>query len=82
MATTFHIPPELLEAIDERARAQKISRNRFVIRSLRRALKQDDAWSLEFLEALDDVDEATAEVVDAMMNDIEKHRTRKEPIPL
>jgi hypothetical protein len=82
MATTFHIPPELLTAIDERARAQKISRNRFVILSLKKALENDDAWSPEFLEALEETDESTAKVVDAVLEGIKRHRSSKGPASL
>ncbi|MCE7874452.1 ribbon-helix-helix protein, CopG family [bacterium CPR1] len=44
-ATTIHIPTSLLEVVDRRARTEGISRNRFILNALQRALAEDDAWS-------------------------------------
>ena len=82
MATTFHIPDDLLKAVDERAKEQKLSRNRFVILALKNALESEDSWSPRFLEALDEVDDSVAETVDDMLDAIERHRSTKKPISL
>ena len=82
MATTFHIPDDLLKAVDMRAKEQKLSRNRFVIRALKKALEREDSWSPRFLEALEDVDDSVSEAVDDMLEAIESRRSSKEPLTL
>ena len=82
MATTFHIPDNLLKAVDKRAREQKLSRNRFVIRALKKALEREDSWSPQFLDVLEDVDDSVAEAVDDMLEAIESRRSSKEPLTL
>ncbi|MCP4680253.1 MAG: ribbon-helix-helix protein, CopG family [Deltaproteobacteria bacterium] len=82
MATTVHIPKDLLDAVDDRARALKLSRNRFVIRALSQALSEDDSWSPEFLEALEGTDESDAATVDEMLEAIKSNRSIKKPLEL
>jgi len=82
MATTFHIPQDLLDVIDERAKARKLSRNRFVVLTLSQAIDNENAWSPQFLEALEDVDETVAEEVDSMLEEILSHRSSKKPASL
>ena len=53
MATTVHIPDELLDKLDERAQAMKMTRNRYIVEALRKALRDESAWSPMFLESLD-----------------------------
>lgn len=48
-STTVRIPGPLLETVDARARAQGISRNRFILRALERVLEEGKSWSLDFL---------------------------------
>lgn len=53
MATTVYIPPDLLKTIDRRARALKVSRNRYILDALKsRVEQQGDAtgWPPGFLE--------------------------------
>ena len=54
MATTVHLPADLLKRVDERAKARKVSRNQYVRRALARMVEQDAEWSAEFLGALND----------------------------
>ena len=82
MATTFHIPQDLLDIIDERAKARKLSRNRFVVLTLSQAIDNENEWSPQFLEALDDVDKAVAEEADSMFEGIISHRSSKKPASL
>lgn len=51
-ATTIHIPDPLLEAVDARARARGVSRNRFILEALRRVLLEEATWSPGFLDQL------------------------------
>ncbi len=82
MATTVHIPKDLLEAVDDRARTLKLSRNRFIIRALSQMLSEDDDWSPGFLEALESADESDAAAVDEMLEAIKNRRTSKKPVEL
>ena len=80
MATTVHLPDDLLKRVDERARAEKVSRNQYVRRALARMVEQDTEWSPEFLRALDDAasDHEGRRAVDEMIRGLSR-RSRKEP---
>ena len=52
MATTVHIPEEILRKVNARAQALNLSRNRFIVNTLEKALDDHGAWSPEFLEFL------------------------------
>ncbi len=50
MATSVHLPKQLLERVDARAQARGVSRNRLIIEALEQTLSQNETWSEEFLE--------------------------------
>jgi hypothetical protein len=50
MATTVHIPKLLLDAVDRRARALKVSRNRFIVRTLEQEIAERKDWSPGFFD--------------------------------
>jgi metal-responsive CopG/Arc/MetJ family transcriptional regulator len=52
VATTVHIPKEILQKIDERAKVLNLSRNRFIVQALERVLADQTTWSPDFLEYL------------------------------
>jgi predicted transcriptional regulator len=52
VATTVHLPDDLLRRTDERARAQGITRNRFIADAVRQRLEREEGWSPEFMRAL------------------------------
>lgn len=79
MPTTVHIPPALLDAVDRRAKALGISRNRLIVRSLERALTEGTAWTPEFLEGLRAVDSETAQAVDELLAAVKHSRRSKAP---
>lgn len=77
-STTIHIPAPLLEVVDTRARAQGISRNRFILLAVERALAEDSAWSPEFLSRLRrPLRGGSAEAVDEMVDQIIQRRSSK-----
>jgi predicted transcriptional regulator len=80
MATTVHLPPELLRRVDERARALKVSRNQYVRRALDRSIANETEWSDRFLGALREAaaDEDGRRGVDELMKAIAR-RSRKGP---
>ena len=59
MPTTVHVPTPLLGAIDRKARALRISRNRLIVRALQREV-EERAWSPGFFETLRGVDRGAA----------------------
>lgn len=77
MATSIHVPRELLQELDERAASLGISRNRLILRALERELRQSDEWSPEFLERLGRTDDAVGPAVDEMLQAIRRSRRSK-----
>jgi predicted transcriptional regulator len=82
MPTTVHIPGQLLKAVDRRARALKISRNRLIVQALAREVSPSSAWSPEFLDRLRQTDAAVAEAVDDLVGAIAERRRSKRPLSL
>ena len=79
MATSVHIPKPLLEAVDRRAHALQISRNRLIVKALERELSEDSGWSAGFFEELGAANAATAQAVDEMLDAVRARRRSKEP---
>jgi len=79
MPTSVHLPKPLLVAVDRRARALRISRNRLIVRALERELAESSEWSAEFLDELARTDDLTREAVGEMVKEVEKRRTSKGP---
>ena len=82
MATSIHLPQPLLEAVDRRARALRISRNRLIVRALEREIEAGADWSLEFFARLGAADAATVDAVDDMLTAIRSSRRSKRPVKL
>lgn len=76
MPTSVHLPDKLLQAVDRKAKALRISRNQLVVRALQREL-EDSEWSPGFFEKLAKTDEDIGPAVDEMMNSIRKGRRSK-----
>ena len=51
--TTVRLQAELLASVDRWARQRGVSRNRYIIRAIERALATDKGWSQEFLDELE-----------------------------
>lgn len=76
MTTSIHIPKTFLEAVDRKARALKISRNRLIVRALERELTAGANWSPGFFEQLGSVAPETAVAVDELLTSVRRARTR------
>lgn len=77
MPTSVHIPQPLLEAVDRRAKALGISRNRLIVQALEREIAEGATWSPGFFEQLRATDDATKAAVDDMLAAILKGRRSK-----
>lgn len=79
MATTVHLPRDLLDAVDKQAGELGMSRNRYIMLALERAIEEETGWSPKFLEELAAAaeDEDGRELIAEMMEAITAHRTRK-----
>jgi Ribbon-helix-helix protein, copG family len=77
MPTSVHLPSELLDAVDRRARALRISRNQLVVRALEREVQGGNDWSLGFFEMLAEVTPELAGDVDELLKHVRKARTSK-----
>ncbi len=80
MPTSVHLPKPLLEAVDRKAKALRISRNQLVVRALERELGDGSDWSPGFFERLSERDGGTAEAVDELVREVRKAR-RSKPAP-
>lgn len=78
MLISVRIPKPLLDAVDRRARALKVSRNRLIVKALEREVSGGPGWSPGFFERLRDPDSATA-AADEMLAIIRANRRSKEP---
>jgi predicted transcriptional regulator len=77
MPTTVHIPEDLLQKVDERAKVLKITRNRYVVEALRRALAEQSSWSPAFLAELEGLEPLSG--TDELLRAVRAARTRKAP---
>ena len=77
-STTVHIPESLLNAVDRRAAAHGVSRNRFIVWALESLLRNEEEWSPGFLEALrHPLAERDLAAIDEMLAAILARRTSK-----
>lgn len=79
MLTSVHLPKPLLLAVDRRARALRISRNRLIVKALERELAETSEWSPGFFDELSQTDEATKGAVDEMLRAVRERRSSKAP---
>ena len=74
MATSIHIPKALLEAVDRKARALKISQSRLSVQALERELTAGVDWSPGFFERLSAVTPETVAAVDELLASMRRAR--------
>ncbi|MET0591089.1 MAG: ribbon-helix-helix domain-containing protein [Polyangiaceae bacterium] len=79
MPTSVHLPDSLLEAVDRKAKALKISRNQLIVRALERELRAAGDWSPQFFARLGEWDDELARDVDTLLKDVKKSRRSKTP---
>jgi predicted DNA-binding protein len=82
MTTTIHIPPELLERIDARAKALRTSRNRVIVSAIEAELGGREAWPPELVQMLrEPLDRDTAKLLDASMDSVAERRASRRGAP-
>lgn len=81
MATTIHLAPDLLKSLDEHATELGISRNRYIIQAVERAIEDSTQWSSRFRRALAAAseDRESHEALTEMVQEISVHRSSKGP---
>ncbi len=82
MATSVHIPKPLLEAVDRRARALKVSRNKLIVQALEREVTAGADWPAGFFDKLATADDELVGAVDDMSKAISAGRKSKKPLKL
>jgi predicted transcriptional regulator len=82
MATSVHIPKALLQAVDRRARALKVSRNKLIIQALEREVTAGADWPPGFFEQFADAEPELVSAVDEMAAAIRASRRSKGPAKL
>jgi len=82
MPTSVHIPKPLLVAVDRKAHALKISRNRLIVQALERELTQGSNWSPDFFGRLESIEAGVEDAAEAMLKTIQRQRRSKKPVGL
>lgn len=82
MPTSVHIPKPLLVAVERRARALKISRNRLIVQALEREVAEGSSWSTDFFERLESTTPAVEKGAEEMLKAIREQRRSKKPVRL
>lgn len=81
MSTTVHLPADLLATIDRRAQGLCMSRNRYIVRALERAVATEASWSARLVDELAaaGADSEGRQALAELRAAIAANRTRKEP---
>lgn len=87
VATTVHIPPDLLKSVDQRAKQRRISRNRLIVEALRSTLDADRSSQRVPQSFLDEMkrwreDAEGVKLIDKMLRQIKSSRRSKKPMRL
>lgn len=82
MPTSVHIPKPLLLAVERKARALKISRNRYIVQALEREVTQGSNWSPDFFDRLESTEAGVEAAAEEMLEKIQGGRRSKRPVRL
>jgi hypothetical protein len=82
MPTSVHIPKPLLSVVDRKARALKVSRNRFIVQALEREVNQGHDWSPGFFSRLERPEPGIDAAVEEMSGTIRSQRRSKKAVRL
>lgn len=79
MPTSLHIPRHLLEAVDRKARALGVSRNRLIVRAIERELAPSAGWTPGFFEMLSNASPDVVDAVEQLRAEVTRARRSKSP---
>ncbi len=79
MPTSVHLPKPLLDAVDKKARALRISRNQLVVRALEREVREGSDWSTGFFDRLADRERGLGASVDELLRVVKAARRSRSP---
>ncbi len=80
VTTTIHLSDSLLDAIDREAKAKGMSRNRLIVLSIEKYVREELSWSAALLADLKrPLPKADVEAIDEIMRDIQQARRSKGP---
>jgi len=83
MATTVHVPADLLSRVDARAKALGVSRNRLIVLALEERLGTRDEWPPELVRMLArPISERAAKELEESMAIVKRRRTRRRRAPV
>lgn len=82
MPTSVHIPKPILVAVDRKARALKISRNRLIVQALEREVTAGSDWSPDFFDRLATAEPGVEAAAEEMLKTIQRQRGSKKPVRL
>ena len=77
MSTSVHLPRKLLEALDRRARALRISRNKLITQAIERELSTTGDWSPGFFDRLEERDDEVSAAADQLLEGVIRSRRSK-----
>ena len=80
MPTSVHIPKPLLVAVDRKASALKISRNRLIVQALEREVTEGSKWSPDFFARLEAPEPGVEAAADDLLQAIQSQRRSKKPV--
>ncbi len=80
MAITIHLPAQVLQRVDLRARRLGLTRSRYICETLEQDLQRQGGWPEGFIDALRDVSDEEVHAVDSMVKHLARRRSRK-PAP-
>jgi hypothetical protein len=80
MPTSVHIPKPLLVAVDRRARALKISRNKLIVQALEKEVASGSSWSPDFFARLESPEPGVEDAAVEMLDAIRRGRRSKKPV--
>ncbi len=78
MATTIHIPEDLLNEVDKKSAKLHISRNKYICMVLKKDLVQE--WPEKFLKKKCVPQKELTNAVDGIIKKIKSKRTNKNPL--
>lgn len=80
MPISIHLPAEILDRVDRRARSLDLSRSRYIAEALVRDLERGSGWSDGFFQRLRELSPADAKAA-AKLGDVVHRRSSRKRAP-